>query len=208
MLGFAAASIPGQAAPPKGGFPHATGRIAYKLSNKMMSGTSTLTWVDHGKKLRQEMTAKANANGKTINLNNWVISDGKNLYMYNPMLGKKVNRIKMTPEMQKGAGPGMPMIAAPKNLGKALGKATVAGKPCNIHAMPQMPNAKIYVWQNLPLKMEFSGAQGGMNMEATKVETGIKPAATLFKVPAGYTVEDFKLPGAIRPAARPAPKKG
>lgn len=198
----AVTSLPGQAAP-AGRFPHATGRIVYKLSNKMMNGTSTLTWADHGKKIRQEMKAKANANGRPMDLNNWVISDGKNMYMHNPFLGQKVNRMKLTPEMLNSQGAGMPMMAAPKGLGKPVGKATVAGKPCTIHTMPQAGNAKIWVWQNLPLKMEATNPQaGGMSMVATKVETGIPVPPRTFQVPAGMQVQDFQMP-----KAPPAPRK-
>lgn len=201
VAGVCAAS---QAAPAnKFAFP--TGRIVYKLTNPMMNGTSTLTWAEYGKKIRQEMSAKANINGKSMDLKTWVISDGQNLYSHNPMQGNVVNRTKLTPAMLQQAGGG-PMVAAPKNLGKPIGKATVAGKPCAIHALPQVKGAKMWVWQNLPLKMEMSGPQGpGMKMEATKVETGIPVAATTFKVPAGMQVKDFQMPKA--PAGGPAPRK-
>lgn len=190
----AAASLPGHAAP-AGRFPHASGRIVYKLSNKMMNGTSTLTWADHGKKIRQELSAKASANGRTMDLSNWIITDGKHMYVHHPFLGQKVNRSKLSPQMLNSQGAGMPMMAAPKGLGKAVGKGNVAGKPCAIYNLPQGASGKIWVWQNLPLKMEMNAPQaGGMSMEATKVETGIAVSPKTFQVPAGMQVQDVQMP--------------
>lgn len=189
-------SQPGEAAPAAKKFPHATGRIVYKLSNQMMNGTSTLTWSNFGGKVRQDLAAKVNAQGRSMDLKTWVISDGKTVYTHNPMMGNVVNRMKLSPEqLAKQGNPGMPMMAAPKGLGKSLGKATIAGKPCTIHQVPQANNAKMWVWQNLPLKMEMAlGQAGGMKMEATKVETGIPLSPALFGVPKGMQVKDFQIP--------------
>lgn len=198
VLGSAAAvvllasSLPGRAAAQKFQFP--TGRITYKLTSSMMNGTTTLHWSDFGKKFRQEMSAKMNAQGRTMDLSNWVIYDGAHIYMHNPMMGKQVVRMKVTPDMNKVSGPNMPMLAAPKNLGKAVGKATIAGKPCAVHQLPAPAKGKIFVWRNLPLKMQLTGGQMSMTMEATKVETGVPVPARLFRIPGGMQIKDFQPP--------------
>jgi len=192
-----AALAPAVAAPPtKMKFP--TGRISYKLTSGMMNGTSSFAWIESGKKFRQDMKAKMTAQGKPMDITTWVIYDGQNVYSHNPMMGKVVQRMKVTPEMAKSmANGGLPM-AAPSNLGKAVGKGNVAGKACNIHNLGDKGAGKIWVWENLPLKMEVSlGQAGQMKMEATKVETSIPVKPADFKVPAGLTVQDFQPPAGM-----------
>ena len=198
-------SQPGEAAPaPAKKFPHATGRVVYKLSNQMMNGTSTLTWSNYGGKVRQDLAAKMNAQGRSMDLKTWVISDGKVFYSHNPIMGNVVSRMKLSPEqLAKQANAGMPMMAAPKGLGKPIGKATVAGKPCTIHTVPQAKGARMWVWQNMPLKMEMAlGQAGSMKMEATRVETGIPLSPAIFEVPKGMQVRDVEMPKGPAPAAK------
>jgi outer membrane lipoprotein-sorting protein len=199
-LAPAAAQAPGMKFP--------TGRISYKLTNSLMNGTSTFAWVESGKKFRQDMKAKMTNQGKTMDVSTWVIYDGKNIYTHNPMMGQTVQRMKVTPEMAKSmANGGIPMASAPKSLGKVLGKGTVAGKPCNVHALGDKGAGKIWVWENVPLKMEVTlGQAGAMKMEATKVETGVSLPATYFKVPKGMNVTDFQRPAPMPRGTPPAKK--
>lgn len=199
VLGAAAAALlagpqPGRAAAQKFQFP--TGRITYKLSGQMMNGTTVLQWSDFGNRFRQEMKAKLNAQGRSMDLTNWVIYDGTNIYMHNPMLGQQVMRMKVNKGAAGLSGPNMPMLAATKKLGKAVGKGSIAGKACAVHQLPAPAQGKIWVWQNLPLKLEFAGQGMGMVMEATRVETGVSLAPALFQVPAGMQVKDFQPPKA------------
>jgi hypothetical protein len=206
MLGAASAATTAHAADPQK-FQSATGRVTYKLTSQMMNGTNTLMWTDFGKRFRQDTKATVSAQGRTMDMNTWVLSDGKNVYMHTPMQGQTATRMKVDPK-QMAAGAGMNMMAAPKNLGKSLGKATIAGKECEIHDMPNGVTGKIWVWQNLPLKLEISGKNGvGMTMEATKVESPVNLSASLFQVPAGMKIQDFQMPARGAGMRGMAPKK-
>jgi hypothetical protein len=184
-----------------------SGRITYKLTSPMMNGTNTLMWSNFGKSFRQYTVAKVNAQGKSMDITSWVISDGESIYMHTPMQGQSATRMKLTQDILKKMDSNMSMMQAPKNLGKVLGKANIAGKDCEIREMPQGVTGKMWVWQNLPLKMEITGKNGvGMTMEATKVETPVTLAPTIFKVPAGMKIQEAPLPnmkpGAMKPGAK------
>lgn len=188
-------------------FQSASGRVTYKLTSTVMNGTNTMMWTDFGKRFRQDTSAKVTAQGKTMDMTSWVISDGKNVYMHGPMQGQTVMKMKVDPKEIAARG-GLNMMSAPKNLGKSLGKATIAGKECEIREMPKGATGKIWIWQNMPLKMELSGANGvGMTMEATKVETPVNLPASLFQVPAGMKVQDFQTPARGAGMRGTTPKK-
>lgn len=206
VIGTAVSATAVRAADPQK-FQSASGRVTYKLSSRVMNGTNTMMWTDFGKRFRQDTSAKVTAQGRTMDMTSWVISDGKNVYMHGPMQGQTVMKMKVDPKQIAARG-GLNMMSAPKNLGKALGKATIAGKQCEIREMPKGANGKIWIWQNLPLKMELTDASGvGMTMEATKVETPVNLPANLFQVPAGMKVQDFQMPARGAGLRGAAPKK-
>lgn len=203
----AAASTPAGRAEDTQKFQSASGRVTYKLTSAVMNGTNTMMWSDFGKRFRQNTAAKVTAQGKTMDMNSWVISDGKNVYMHGPMQGQTVMKMKVDPKQIAARG-GLNMMSAPKNLGKSLGKATIAGKECEIREMPKGATGKIWIWQNLPLKMELTSANGvSMTMEATKVESPVTLPASIFQVPAGMKVQDFQMPARGAGMRGVAPKK-
>jgi hypothetical protein len=69
------------------------------------------------------------------------------------------------------------------------------------------------MWQSLPLRVESTMQVSGMpagggagapqtrtiktTLVATKIDTSAKPSAAAFKVPAGYQVQDTKIPAAM-----------
>lgn len=178
--------------------PSPTGRITYDFKVAALGGTSLLTWIESGKKFRQDITMtgtppNAAAGTPPMTVQMWAFGDGKNVYSYQPMMGKQVFRMKMPKAGAKGApgSPGTPPIGGMQG-GKVIGKGTVLGKPCEIR---QLGTSKIWMWKGLALKMENSGGQGPqMSMVATKLEMPFKAPASRFQVPAGYTITD-QVPG-------------
>lgn len=176
--------------------PSATGRVTYSFKMAPMSGTSKITWIDGGKKFRQEMKMTGTAPGAPAGTANttiemWMIGDGTYLYSHQPMMGKQVYKMKVPKAAPGAAGPaGLPVGGA--QSGKLVGKGTILGKPCEIR---ELNSAKIWTWKGLALKMENGGgATPAMSMTATKLEMPYKAAPSLFKVPAGYTITE-QMPG-------------
>ena len=191
--------------------PSATGRVTYSFQVAPMSGTSTITWIEGGKKFRQDMKLSGNAPGAPAGaaptqVEMWMIGDGTYIYSHQPMMGKQVYRMKMPKASPGAAGPaGLPVGGAQE--GKLIGKGTILGKPCEIR---QLQGAKVWSWKGLALKMENTGGAGpAMTMTATKLEMPYKASPTLFKVPAGYTVTE-QMPGigAAPGGAAPPIRKG
>ena len=200
-------AVPALSAPPKaksGGsplpkFPFASGRVTYKFDAGMAKGTQTLSWIEHGKRSRQDISMKlptgaggaaTGPGGKPMpaSIETWAITDEKYVYTQNSMMGPNVQRMEIK-KLAGGRAPmaGGPAIAAPADLGKPVGKATIAGKPCEIF---QKGKAKWWVWQKLPLKIEASSERGAVSFEATKVEAPASVDAARFKVPAGAKIVD------------------
>lgn len=189
-----AAAPPGTAEPK---FKFATGRVTYKMTSPMMSGTTVLSWIENGKKFRQDLTGTATQSSMT--LKTWSLCDGAWLYSKPAVAGNQVLRMKLPKDAKQMATSGMPFIAAGKEQGKLVGKATLLGKPCEIR---QIQSVKLWIWEGLPLKMESGAAQGmQVSMVATKVETPAKLSASLFELPPGSKVTDFQMPaGGMRRA--------
>lgn len=196
---LAAGELPAGAAKASGNVinaPSPTGRITYDFKVAALGGTSLLTWAESGKKFRQDITMSgtppnAPAGTPPMTIQMWAFGDGKNLYSYQPLMGKQVLRMKMPKGGAAAPGaPGAPPIGDLKN-GKVVGKGTVLGRPCEIR---QVGSSKIWMWKGLALKMENAGGQGPqMSMVATKLEMPYNAPAARFKVPTGYTVTD-KMP--------------
>jgi hypothetical protein len=129
--------------------PSPTGRITYQVKG-MINGTVVLSWVNGGKKFRQDLTGTT-SNGQKMA--SWGIGDGTSLYMLQPMGGKVVLRMKMPAGKDVFTAPGSPLNIDVSG-GKPAGTATILGKPCKIFEMAQ---AKVWVWSGIPLKVESSG---------------------------------------------------
>jgi hypothetical protein len=194
---LAAAGAPAPA--PKFGSP--TGRVVYKVSGPMMNGTSTLTWADSGARFRSDTSGTISMGQQPMQMNTWTINDGKNLYVFQPMMGKQVMRMKMTKaQIQRLTGSTLGLGAA--KAGKKIGKETVLGKSCDVYDLKQ---AKVWMYNGLPLRSEtMAGPAAGTKSIATKLELGARVAPTAFKIPAGYTVKDFD-PSAMRRGGGPPP---
>lgn len=191
------------AAPQK--LPSPTGKITYTLTTPFGTGKQTLTWADGGKRMRQDSSMAAGKQPVT----SWVITDGSYVYSFTSFGPKQVSRMKLPPNVAGSGNAGLTMIGSASNMGKVVGKGTVAGKPCEIREVDSpvggMKGMKVWMWQNLPLKMEMPSQQGvGISMVATKVEANAKVAASTFKLPAGLPVKDVQTP---KPGSRPPVKK-
>lgn len=171
--------------------PSPTGRITYAFKVATLEGTSLLTWAEGGKKFRQDISMSgtppnAPAGTPSMTIQMWAFGDGKNVYSYQPMMGKQVIRSKM-PKSGSVGGPGAMPIGGLQG-GKVVGKGTVLGRPCEIQ---EVGSAKLWMWKGLALKMENAGGKGpAMSMVAKKLDMPFSAPATKFKVPAGYTVTD------------------
>lgn len=199
-LSGAAALAAGQ---PLFAFP--SGRVTYKITGKPVNGTSTLTWTEKGKRTRQDSQIQMQFGQSPMNVKSWSISDGKYLYNCSGMLGKTVTRSEIGKDPNMPGLSGLQALGENLNQGKLLGKGTILSRPCEIR---QIEGAKIWVWKGIPLKVTSppNSPRGPVTVVATKVDTAYKPAASAFKVPAGYQVKDMKdlMPGG--PNGRFSPK--
>jgi hypothetical protein len=173
-----------------------SGRVSYKISGKPVNGTSVLTWVERGKKTRQDSQLQVQFGQSPMNVKSWSISDGKYLYNWSGMLGKTVTRSEIGKDPNMPGLSGLQSLGENLNKGKLLGKATILKRPCDIR---QIEGAKVWIWKGIPLKVTSppNGPRGQVTVVATKVETNVKAAASSFKVPVGYQVKDMKdlMPG-------------
>jgi hypothetical protein len=201
----------------------------YNMSSAMVSGSMTISWLQGGARMRQDMNMKTSmsaprgrSNGGPATIKGWTIYDGTYVYTYMPMMGsgggKRVMRMKLPPEVSRRMMMGgLNSLAGPAGQSKVVGKATLLGKPCQIRESTMSnqrvkARTRLWMWQGLPLRiestMQVSGMQAGRapnaaasqtrtirtNLVATKVDTSSKPSAALFKVPAGYSVQDMRMP--------------
>jgi len=204
---FASSSVN---AAPASKFKSPTGRVTYKLSSPMMNGSTTLSWMENGKKFRQDMSGEVvrpsqpgqpPAHGMQIKT--WTLSDGVNIYSKQPM-NDSILRIKI-PKDKKGISPS-PLMPTGLDTAKVVGKETLLGKQCQIRQIQAQGNAvKVWIWDGVPLKMQSSGQQS-MSMVATKVEVPARLDAAKFKLPAGAKVQDFNLPTGGGAPGRPGPR--
>ena len=174
------ALTPGPSASQSG--PIQSGRITYqyRAPENGARGVGTLAWRDGGRKFRNEMKDAAPSRGQA-QMHTWTIGDGAHLYMYTAGKGKQVYRMKQPP-----GGAGLSFATLAGNKGRLTGTGAVAGKRCEIR---EIEGAKFWVWNDLVLKTELRPGQG-VSLTATRVETGITLAPSLFVVPSGYKVVD------------------
>ncbi|MBM3460245.1 MAG: hypothetical protein FJX77_17130, partial [Armatimonadetes bacterium] len=209
--------------------PTPSGRIVYKLSSTVMNGTQTLAWMDGGKRVRQDTDSKLSqppggASGRPpmpaggMSLKSWTIVDGGFAYMSFPMLGPEIRKMDLKKAAGRRTGPGgVPAVTIGKEqVGKSLGKGKIAGRDCTIMEMKSQTGqvaGKVWIWQNLPLKLELITPVTTMTLEATRVETPARLDAGTFKLPAGVKVVDFdpsqlRQGGGMAPGGAPRPGPG
>jgi hypothetical protein len=88
--------------------------------------------------------------------------------------------------------------------GRIVGRGIILGRPCEIRVVSlnnasYKGQAKIWMWQKLPLRSEISmnikmrGVTQNMKMSmvATQLNTAVKPSPSLFRLPAGYKVQEM-----------------
>jgi hypothetical protein len=202
---------PGRCAPSGGPAPLPSGRIHYQMTSPIMSGTMILSWIDNGKKFRQDTKASAGTGaerrpgGQKTQFETWSIGDGTHVYTYAPGMGRQVMRAKVPRSMGAGSPTAGTPFGGMHGAGPVVGKATVLGKRCDVRKIGQGGGqGKVWLWKGLVMRMEASAPQGGsMNMIATRLEEAPRLSPSLFRVPAGYQVRDFQLPAGRRGGARP-----
>lgn len=176
-------------------FPFAAGRVTYEMKIAAMRGINTLSWIDRGRKVRQDCQVTHGRQGQAMNMRMWSFTDGKSLYTHNPAIGPAVLRMKLPKEALAASPSGLLFLTPGQKAGKVVGQGTVLGKPCEIR---EMQGLRMWLWKGVPLKMEAIGPSGPTSIIATKLEVPVHVAGTQFKVPSGYQVRDFSL-------ANPAP---
>ncbi len=193
-------------------FPTANGTIKYRMTmggRMPMNSNISMTWTNYGARFRQDSQIRMNAGGRSMTMNSWSLYDGKSLYAAMPSgmpgqpAGRKVVMRMTLPQnyLNRMAMGNSPTAAG---AGRVVGHGTVLGKPCEIRAVdlnnPRYKGqAKIWMWQKLPLRSEISmnmKMQGmtqnmKMSMVATQLNTNVKPSPSLFRLPAGYQVQDM-----------------
>jgi hypothetical protein len=220
--GLALTAVQAQPNKQAASFPAPAGKVSYKITSPMGSGTSDLSWVESGKKFRQDVKLKIGQGQQQQAMDMWAIADGKNLYTHQPMMGKKVLQQDMPKDAMRLGLAGLPLVTGGQDMGKVIGKGTVLGKPCEIR---EVRNVKLWSWKNLPLKWVMTMPQGApgapsapgsanaqpqsVTVEATKLQIPAQHAATLFKVPAGFEVQKAgaPTPQPVSPRAAPPVKK-
>ena len=193
-------------------FPTANGTVKYRM---IMSGAGsmnnniTMTWASYGARFRQDTQIRMNVMGRQMNINSWSVYDGKALYNELPsgMFGRPANRkIAMRMTLPQNYLNRMATGNSPTGTGagRIVGHGTILGKPCEIRVISlndalYKGQAKIWRWQKLPLRSEVStnikigGATQKMKMSmvATQLNTNVKPSPALFRLPAGYKVQEM-----------------
>lgn len=126
------------------------------------------------------------------------VFDGSRLLLWDIRSPRKV-AIELTPPKEllnskgKTASQLLSQLNASPQKGKKVGTGKVAGYLCDIY-LSETSQGKQKVWlaRNLgvplPLRFQFTGAMGSVELVAESVKTNIKIAEALFRLPAGYSV--------------------
>ena len=178
----------------------------------------TMTWIKNGARFRQDMTMDMTVGARKMTMKSWSLFDGKSFYSAMPggMPGQSAGRkvaMKMTlpPDYIKRMASGNNnLMAGMKGVtSRVVGRGLVLGKMCEVRAM-NIKNAqmngqvKMWMWQKLPLRtdttMTYSmrDSKGKtqpqkmtMSMIATQLNTNVNPSPSLFRLPAGYKIQDM-----------------
>jgi len=210
---LAAKPLPVVAAPASPArFPTPNGTIKYRMTmggRMPMNSNISMTWTNYGARFRQDSQVHMNAGGRAMTMNSWSLYDGKALYAAMPsgMPGQRGGqKIAMRMTLPQNYLNRMAMGNSPTGAGagRVAGRGTILGKLCEIRAVdlnnPRYKGqAKIWMWQKLPLRSEISmnmKMQGmtqnmKMSMVATQLNTNVKPSPSLFRLPAGYKVQEM-----------------
>ncbi len=196
--------------------PFPSARIKYHMTSSgmgSMSSNMTWTWANGGELFRQDLQGHLSGglSGQDVNTNSWTFTDGKALYtamtgeMLSQPAGRKVVLRTMLPRDYFKRLMEMGTRLTPSNQSRVIGHSTILGKPCEIRAVDSNSRAsithnKVWVWKNLPLRMESTTTMkaGGKSYIskttsiATQLDTNFKPSPSLFRVPAGYKVETMQ----------------
>ena len=161
------------------------GFIEYKMDMMGMSVTTQTYFKDYGETSAQTADMFGQ---KTRTL---LTKD----YVYSLDMGSKTGT-KMAVDGETGAVDNIDYDNIPQEMKDKYhivesGKGTVLGKECKIIEM-ESDGAKnrLWVWNNIPLKMVVEKGGMQMTMEATKVETNPSFPAGIFEVPADFTITD------------------
>ncbi len=171
-------------------YPFESGIIEFKSEMMGMNFIMTLYIKDYGK--QQCIASETEMMGKKINTRAFE-KDG---YLYTLLMEQKTGgKMKITDE--DGFGKKNPFAFKEEFLeevnGKKDGTEEVLGKKCQIYSfIEDGATNKIWVWDNLIIKLEAE--QGGMKMltEVTKIEETNNLPDGIFEVPADFkiTVEE------------------
>ena len=192
-----------------------SGQIKYHMTaSGMMSMNSDVTWTwDKGGALfRQDMRGGVRVGGssQSIQTDSWVFSDGKALYSALPtmMPGQKTGvKTALKLALPRGGFNDMMTMGtgvSPSAANRVVGHGTILGHPCEIRSFNgnirgNQTQAKVWIWQTLPLRTEVTMTQkmGGkaqvikITSAATQVNTAFKPSPALFRLPTGYKVQSM-----------------
>jgi hypothetical protein len=211
MLVMGAIVMPGRLAFAESGkAPAPSGRVQYQMTGPTSNGTMTLSWTDNGRKYRQDIRQTHGVGKRKGTMELWNVGDGSYVYTHHEMMGKQVMRMKIPPRAGGKGSIGTLLFSGGAETGPVVGKATLLGKPCEIHLRGPGKDGvrqKSWIWNGLPLRMETTSRQGpAMTMVATRLEAAPKLPPSLFQVPAGYQVHDLQ-PHLGRPGAPPLPHR-
>lgn len=172
-------------------FSSKTGRIEFALSG-MRSGTETMTWDNYG--LRQVTDSKT-----TLSIGNLpprthetrVIRDDDSITILN-FENKTAMKMDHLMEQAKAMTGGQDMRAYSQEImaemgGSKTGTDSVLGKSCDVWTMTKM-GTTLCIWKGLALKTETEMMGVKVSKLATKIDENVAIDASLFEVPAGFTV--------------------
>jgi hypothetical protein len=182
--------------------PLSSGRVQYRYTLAGVSFSSTFTWVDHGRRYREDVQL---ATGERW----WCFFDGTAFYSHAPRYGRRVLR------WSRGGVPaftGFPLFSPPSDAGDAIGRGTVLGRTCVVraHGPGEARDVayarKVWLWYDLALRIEYPielpAASGPDQVVATRIESAPALSPVLFQVPPGYRIEELSRPVALAPPAQ------
>ena len=170
--------------------------------------------------MTMNVSAGAGAGAGKMTMKSWSIFDGKSFYTAMPSgvpgqpAGRKIamkmtlppNYLKQILSGNASTMPGMKGVSS-----RVVGRGVVLGKMCEIRAMNiknvQMNGqVKMWMWNKLPLRTDTNMTYSmrdpkgkkqpqkmtmTMSMVATQLNTNVNPSPSLFRVPAGYKIQDM-----------------
>ena len=170
-------------------YPFEAGIVVYKNEMMGMSSTMTLYFEDYGK--TQCIASQTEMMEKKINTRIFE-KDG---YFYSLLMDQKTGvKHKMT-KTDEGFGKTNPFAFKEEYIkefgGKKEGNETIIGKECSVYSFVENGiENKIWVWDNLIVKIEAEQNGMKMLMEITKIEETDELPDGIFDVPADFTITE------------------